>query len=49
MQLTGFSSYVAEIVNIGVSESEFDAILSEKFPPDGKRGSSRRRVLFSLW
>ena len=30
--------YVAEIV--GVSESEFDAILSEKFPPNGKRGTS---------
>ena len=30
--------YVAEIV--GVSESEFDAILSEKFPPNGKRGTA---------
>ena len=30
--------YVAEIV--GVSESEFDAILSEKSPPNGKRGTS---------
>ena len=30
--------YAAEIV--GVSESEFDAILSEKSPPNGKRGTS---------
>ena len=30
--------YVAQI--IGVSESELDAILSEKFPPNRKRGTS---------
>ena len=29
---------MAEIV--GVSESEFDAFLTEKFPPNGKRGTS---------
>ena len=46
IQSTGFSSYVtilemvvsAEIV--GVSESALHAFLSDKFPPNGKRGDS---------
>ena len=38
----------AEIV--GVSESLLHAFLSEKFPPNGKRGDSCVYVLlFSLW
>ena len=37
----------AEIV--GVSEPEFDTILSEKFPPNGKRGTSGIYYSCSLW